>query len=70
VKAIQHQLEEIKDAKAPGAENTMEEKRLMNVLYVASAKAKAPAVQEYLETLLVRPSIKPWYQTELIGIKL
>jgi len=41
----------------------------MNVLYVASAKAKAPAVQEYLETLLVRSSIKPWHQIVIFGIK-
>lgn len=65
VKAIRERLNDIKESNrdegvmhggeaagsgAPG--RTLEEKRLMNQLYVASAKAKIGPVQEYLETLI------------------
>lgn len=54
VRAIQQQLQDIKDQQGggDGGARSVEEKRLMNMLYVASARAKAQPVQEYLETLL------------------
>ena len=67
VRAIQKQLQEIKDQQGGGGGiaigggggggdggggRSMLEKQLMNQLYVASARAKIQPVQEYLETLL------------------
>ena len=49
-------MEAVREARLDGrmgAESAAaEEKRLLNHMYVASGKAKAPAIQEYLETLL------------------
>lgn len=61
MKAVQEQLQRLRDhAKDNGlllgaggdGKMNVEEKRLMNAYYVASAKAKATSVQDYLETLL------------------
>ena len=53
VKAVLEQLKGIRrDNGGMGTAMSAEEKRLMNLLYVASAKAKVAPVQEYLETLL------------------
>ena len=61
MKAVQEQLQRLRDhAKDNGlllgaggdGKMNVEEKRLMNAYYVASAKAKTTSVQDYLETLL------------------
>ena len=61
MKAVQEQLQRLRDhAKDNGlllgaggdGKMNVEEKRLMNAYYIASAKAKATSVQDYLETLL------------------
>ena len=63
LKGVQEQLQQLRDrAKADGlalggngggdGKMNVEEKRLMNAYYVASARAKVPSVQDYLETLL------------------
>ena len=59
VRAIRARMDELRDAflssegfSGGGGGRTLEEKRLMNELYQATAEAKTKAVAEYLETLL------------------
>ena len=62
LRGVQEQLQQLRDrAKADGlalggnggdGKMNVEEKRLMNAYYVASARAKVTSVQDYLETLL------------------
>ena len=50
VYAVKSKLDKLRQT--PGAGDELEEKRLLNELFLASAKAKKKAVCEYLETLL------------------